>query len=66
MKNNMVKENLGPSNSNDRPDLPDFFAESTLKRQIAYNQAIERIRADIKKKARPLPVLFDEDGKWAF
>lgn len=40
--------------------------ESTLKRQIAYNQAIERIRADIKKKARPLPVLFDDDGNWAF
>jgi len=40
--------------------------DSTLKRQIAYNQAIARIRDDLKKRARPLPVLFDEDGKWAF
>lgn len=40
--------------------------ESTLKRQTAYNQAIERFRDDLNKRARPLPVLFDDDGKWAF
>lgn len=40
--------------------------ESTFKRQIAYNQAIPRIRNDLKKRARPLPVLFDDEGKWAF
>ena len=39
---------------------------STCKRQIAYNQALKRIRDDLKKRVRPLPVLFDEDGKWAF
>lgn len=40
--------------------------ESTLRRQIAYNQAINRIRAELKRRARPLPILFDEEGKWAF
>lgn len=40
--------------------------DSTLKRQIAYNQAIARIRDDLKKRARPLPVLFDDEGKWVF
>lgn len=37
---------------------------STLRRQIAYDLAVERIRADIARKRRPLPVLFDDEGKW--
>lgn len=66
MKNQNDIFNLEDTHPNNGEDSDKIRNESTLRRQIAYDLAVERIRADIARKRRPLPVLFDDEGKWIF
>ncbi len=66
MNNSKDIFNLEDADPNNGKDSDKLRNESTLRRQIAYDLAIERIRVDIARKRRPLPVLFDENGFWVF